>query len=59
MNFFVRRLSRGQHSLTYQLRAETPGQFAALPAQASAMYAPELRGNSDELRLIVNDTVEE
>jgi hypothetical protein len=46
--FFVTRLARGTHSVTYRLRAETPGHFSALPARISAMYAPELRGNSDE-----------
>jgi uncharacterized protein YfaS (alpha-2-macroglobulin family) len=53
--FFVRWLARGRHSISYRLRAETPGRFAALPAQASAMYAPELRGNSEEIRLVVED----
>jgi uncharacterized protein YfaS (alpha-2-macroglobulin family) len=38
------------------MRAETPGRFSALPTKASAMYAPELRGNSDELKLNINDT---
>lgn len=49
--FFVRELSRGRYSLTYRLRAETPGAFSALPARAQAMYAPELRANSDEIKL--------
>lgn len=53
--FYARRLARGEHTLKYQLRAETPGKFAALPAQVSAMYAPDLRGNSDEQRVIVLD----
>jgi alpha-2-macroglobulin len=37
------------------LRAEIPGRFSALPTQASAMYAPELRGNSEEIKLGVED----
>jgi uncharacterized protein YfaS (alpha-2-macroglobulin family) len=53
--FFVRRLARGQHSVSYRLRAEIPGRFSALPARAYAMYAPELKANSDEIKLIVND----
>lgn len=53
--FFCRRLARGQHSVRYRLRAETPGQVSALPTRAYAMYAPELRGNSDEIRLRVKD----
>lgn len=53
--FFVRQLARGRHSVAYRLRAEIPGRFSALPARAFAMYAPELRGNSDELKLQIQD----
>lgn len=53
--FFVRVLPRGRHALTYRLKAEIPGRFSALPARASAMYAPELRGNSDEIKLQIVD----
>jgi hypothetical protein len=53
--FFVRRLARGKHSVSYRLRAEVPGKFSALPAKAYAMYAPELKANSDEIKLIIND----
>ena len=53
--FFVHRLARGRHSLSYRLRAETPGRFSALPTRAYAMYAPELKANSDEIKLIVID----
>jgi uncharacterized protein YfaS (alpha-2-macroglobulin family) len=53
--FFVQRLARGRHSLSYRLRAETPGKFSALPTRAYAMYAPELKANSDEIKLIVID----
>ena len=53
--FFVRALARGDHSLRYRMRAETPGLFSALPTRAAAMYAPELRGNSDEIKLRVSD----
>jgi uncharacterized protein YfaS (alpha-2-macroglobulin family) len=41
--------------LSYRLRAEIPGTFSALPARVVGMYAPELRGNSDETKLIVRD----
>ncbi|GHT22999.1 hypothetical protein FACS189419_06330 [Planctomycetales bacterium] len=53
--FFAERLSRGKHSLTYRLRAETPGRFSALPTKIEAMYAPELKGNSDEDKVRVED----
>jgi uncharacterized protein YfaS (alpha-2-macroglobulin family) len=52
---FVRSLPRGRHNLSYRLRAEIPGTFSALPARVVGMYAPELRGNSDEMKLIVRD----
>jgi uncharacterized protein YfaS (alpha-2-macroglobulin family) len=55
VTFFVRALARGQHSIAYRMRAEIPGQFAALPTRASAMYAPELKGNSDEIKLKIED----
>lgn len=53
--FFVRVLPVGKHSLTYRLRAEIPGSFHALPAKVSAMYAPELKGNSNELHVKVEE----
>jgi hypothetical protein len=53
--FFSRALARGKHSVSYQLRAEIPGKFSALPTRASAMYAPELRANSDENKLGIVD----
>jgi uncharacterized protein YfaS (alpha-2-macroglobulin family) len=53
--FFVRQLARGAHSVSYRMRAEIPGRFSALPARGSAMYAPELKANSDEIKLRVED----
>jgi len=53
VDFFIRALPRGTHTLRYQLRAEAPGSYKALPATAEAMYAPELRGNSEDIRLRV------
>lgn len=53
--FFARTLARGKHSVAYRLRAEIPGAFHALPTRAEAMYAPELRANSDENRLNIAD----
>jgi uncharacterized protein YfaS (alpha-2-macroglobulin family) len=55
VSFFVRALARGKHSVRYRLRAEIPGKFSALPTRASAMYAPELRGNSDEMKVAITD----
>ena len=55
VSFFVRTLARGKHSVAYRMRAEIPGQFSALPSRAWAMYAPELKGNSDEIKLKIKD----
>ncbi|MFO1022367.1 MAG: hypothetical protein U0903_16980 [Planctomycetales bacterium] len=55
VSFFVRQLARGKHSVSYRLRAEIPGSFSALPAVGSAMYAPELKGNSDEIKIRIED----
>ncbi|MBN2643589.1 MAG: hypothetical protein JXR78_18195, partial [Victivallales bacterium] len=53
--FFLRTLPRGNHSLSYRLRAETPGSYSALPARAEAMYEPELKANSDEFKLSIGE----
>src|SRR5262249_44628216 len=53
--FFVRSLARGKHSVAYRVRAEIPGTFSALPTKASAMYAPELKANSDEIKMKIED----
>jgi alpha-2-macroglobulin len=52
---FVRALARGRHSISYRTRAEIPGKFSALPTRVHAMYAPELRANSDEAKLGIED----
>jgi uncharacterized protein YfaS (alpha-2-macroglobulin family) len=53
--FFMRHLARGKHSIAYRMRAEIPGRFSALPTRAYAMYAPELKANSDEIKLRIED----
>jgi uncharacterized protein YfaS (alpha-2-macroglobulin family) len=53
--FFIRTLARGTHSVSYRMKAEIPGKFSALPTRGSAMYAPELKANSDEIKLKVED----
>ena len=52
--FFIGLLEQGQHILRYKLRAETPGKFHALPAKGYAMYAPEVKAISDEMRINVS-----
>ncbi|MFA7185858.1 MAG: alpha-2-macroglobulin family protein, partial [Victivallales bacterium] len=53
MRFYVRRLGRGRHSMSYRMRAVTPGKFSALPVIAAGVYAPELRCNSNEFNIII------
>jgi hypothetical protein len=53
--FFADRLPRGMWEIRSTLRAEVPGTFHALPAVASAMYVPEIQGNSDEIRVRVQE----
>ncbi|MBI1904468.1 MAG: alpha-2-macroglobulin [Planctomycetia bacterium] len=55
VSFFVRALARGKSSVSYRVRAEIPGRFSALPTRAYAMYAPELKGNSDEIKVRIED----
>lgn len=54
--FFIGLLEQGDSILRYKLRAETPGTFHALPTSGFAMYAPEVRAISDEMRLKINDS---
>ena len=55
VSLFVQYLPRGRHNLSYRLRAEIPGKFSALPTRAEAMYAPELKANSDEMKIRISD----
>lgn len=48
-------LWHGQHVAQYRMRAETPGDFHALPSQVFNMYHPEIGGNSQEFRIKVVD----
>jgi len=56
---FVDRLPEGVWEIRYDLRAETPGRFHALPVMGHAMYVPEIRCNSAEVRLTVTERVVE
>ena len=53
--FYIRQLPRGKHNLTYRLRAEIPGHFSGLPTKGFGMYAPELKANSDEIKVKIGD----
>jgi hypothetical protein len=49
--FFARRMSAGEHTIEYNLRAQTPGAFHTLPTFVQPMYAPSIRGESAETRV--------
>lgn len=51
--FFARRLSRGRHVIEYNLRAQTLGDYRVLPVMLQAMYAPDVRAESDAARVAV------
>jgi uncharacterized protein YfaS (alpha-2-macroglobulin family) len=50
---FASQLPQGIWEIRYTLRAEVPGSFHALPLMGSAMYVPEIRANSEEVRINV------
>jgi uncharacterized protein YfaS (alpha-2-macroglobulin family) len=53
--FFAHVLPRGQHSLSYKLRAEVPGTFQAKPTRAFDMYNPQIAGHGEKVRLRIHD----
>jgi len=52
---FADKLPEGVWEIRYDYRAEVPGAFHGLPLVAHAMYVPEIRANSDELRVEISD----
>ncbi|HYV12381.1 MAG TPA: alpha-2-macroglobulin family protein [Pyrinomonadaceae bacterium] len=52
---FIDKLPQGVWQLSYEMRAEVPGQFHALPVLGHAMYVPEIRTNGAETRLQIVD----
>jgi uncharacterized protein YfaS (alpha-2-macroglobulin family) len=50
---FLDKLPEGVWEIRYDLRAEVPGSFHALPVVGHAMYVPEIRCNGQELRVKV------
>jgi uncharacterized protein YfaS (alpha-2-macroglobulin family) len=51
----MRRIEPGTHTVSYTMRAETPGDYHVLPSRAFNMYFPEVGGNSAESRVKVVD----
>ena len=52
---FVDKLPEGVWEIRYEMRAETPGRFHALPVAGHAMYVPEIRCNGAEVRIAVEE----
>ncbi|MBO0721429.1 MAG: alpha-2-macroglobulin, partial [Blastocatellia bacterium] len=51
---FIDKLPEGIWEIRYQMRAETPGRFHALPVTGQAMYTPEIRSNGVETHLNIS-----
>jgi uncharacterized protein YfaS (alpha-2-macroglobulin family) len=52
---FIDKLPEGIWQMSYEMRAEVPGQFHALPVLGHAMYVPEIRTNGAETRIQIVD----
>ncbi|HKR21002.1 MAG TPA: hypothetical protein VJS17_00355, partial [Pyrinomonadaceae bacterium] len=52
---FIDRLPEGVWQVSYEMRAEAPGAFHALPVLGHAMYVPEIRTNGAEARIRIVD----
>jgi uncharacterized protein YfaS (alpha-2-macroglobulin family) len=52
---FIDKLPQGIWEIRYDLRAEVPGKFHALPVIGHAMYVPEIRCNGAEVKIAVED----
>jgi uncharacterized protein YfaS (alpha-2-macroglobulin family) len=52
---FIDKLPEGVWQMSYEMRAEVPGAFHALPVLGHAMYVPEIRTNGSESHMRVVD----
>ena len=50
---FIDHLPEGVWQISYEMKAESPGAFHALPVLGHAMYVPEIRTNGAEVRIRV------
>ena len=55
VTFFATWLPKGEHSISYKLRSEIPGDFHQMPTKVTAMYVPEIWGIADENRWNISD----
>lgn len=49
--FFAKTITKGKHVIEYNLRAQTPGSYHALPTLVQGMYTPETRAETAETRV--------
>jgi len=52
---FIDHLPQGTWEMRYELRAEVPGTYHALPFIGQAMYVPEIYANGEEQHVRVGD----
>ena len=55
VSFFATYLWGDTYEFSYILRAQIPGSYNVIPATGMLMYYPEVRGSSEELRLVIED----
>ena len=53
--FFATSIDARTYELSYIMRAQIPGDYSVMPAVASLMYYPEVRGNSGTERISIVD----
>lgn len=55
VSFFATYLWGDTQEFSYILRAQIPGAYNVIPATGMLMYYPEIRGSSEELRIVIED----
>jgi uncharacterized protein YfaS (alpha-2-macroglobulin family) len=55
VTFFATYLYGDNYEFSYILRAQIPGSYNVIPATGMLMYYPEVRGSSEELKIVIED----
>jgi len=55
VSFFATYLWGDTQEFSYILRAQIPGSYNVIPATGMLMYYPEIRGSSEELRIVIEE----
>lgn len=53
--FFLRNINAGITTISYVLRTKIPGYYHVMPASGYLMYYPEVRGNSSEMQIRIQE----